>query len=94
MTSEVGETLEVVAREATLELTAPEGVVVESLSPFPTEIRGSRATIALGDLVADQRLQVVLRLNFPFGEIGRTTGMVLALADRDDVLARQGAKLG
>ena len=94
VTSEVGETLEVVARGVTIEFTAPEGVVVDSLSPFPAETRGSRTTIAVGDLVSEQRLQVVLRLNFPFGEIGRTTGTLLALSDRDGVFARESAKLG
>jgi Ca-activated chloride channel family protein len=94
VTSEVGETLEVVAREVTIELTAPDGVAVDALSPFPTETRGSRTTVAVGDLVADQRLQVVLRLNFPFGEIGRMTGTILGLSDRDGVLGREGAKLG
>lgn len=94
VTSEVGETLEVVAREVTIELTAPDGVVVDSLSPFPTETRGSRTSIVVGDLVADQRLQVVLRLNFPFGEIGRATGLILALSDRDGVFARESTRLG
>ncbi len=74
VTSEVGEALEVVARGVTIELTAPDGVVVDSLSPFPTETRGNRTTVAVGDLVAEQRLQVVLRLNFPFGQIGGLTG--------------------
>ena len=36
VTSEVGETLEVVARDVSLEVDAPDGVQVESLSPFPT----------------------------------------------------------
>ena len=48
--------------------------------------RGGRTEVVLGDLVAEQRLQVVLRLNFPYGEIGRTTGALLSLADRDGVL--------
>ncbi len=94
VTSEVGETLEVVAREVTIELTAPDGVVVESLSPFPTETRGSRTTVAVGDLVAEQRLQVVLRLNFPFGRIGDSTGMLITLSDREGVFGREAAKIG
>ena len=39
ITSEVGETLEVVAREVVLELTLPESVRVEPLSPFRVEQR-------------------------------------------------------
>ncbi len=42
ITSEVGETLEVVAREVVLELTLPESVRIDSLSPFRVERRGGR----------------------------------------------------
>ena len=51
ITSEVGETLEVVAREVVLELTLPESVRVDSLSPFRVERRGGRALVFLGDMV-------------------------------------------
>ena len=77
VTSEVGETLEIVARDVTLQVSAPDGIQVESLSPFPTQAFGGRTVVTLGDLVAEQRLQVVLRLNFPYGEIGRDTGALL-----------------
>jgi Ca-activated chloride channel family protein len=83
VTSEVGEALDVVAREATLEVTTPEGVTVESLSPFPTDERGGRTVVSLGALVAEQVVEVVLRLNFPYGEIGRHTGAVLSVASRE-----------
>ena len=95
VTSEVGETLEIVARDVTLQVSAPDGVQVESLSPFPTQaLRGGRTTMTLGDLVAEQRLQVVLRLNFPYGEIGRETGALFNLADRDGVFETASVKLG
>ncbi len=48
----------------------------------------------MGDLVAEQRLQVVLRLNFPYGEIGRETGTLLSLSDRDGVFEAASVKLG
>ena len=84
VTSEVGETLEIVARDVSLQVDAPEGVQVESLSPFPTHtLRDGRAVVSLGDLVAEQRIQVVLRLNFPYGEIGGQTGALISLSDRD-----------
>ena len=44
--------------------------------------------------MAEQRLQVVLRLNFPYGEIGRDTGALLSLSDRDGVLDGAPVKLG
>ena len=81
ITSEVGEALDVVARDVTLEVVTPEGVAVESLTPFPFEQRGGRTSVSLGSLVAEQVVQVVLRLNFPLGEVGRETGAVLAVGD-------------
>jgi len=93
VTSEVGETLEIVARGVTLEIGAAEGIRVESLSPYPTtEVRG-RTEITLGDLTSEERVEVVLRLNFPYGELGRTTGVALTLSDRDGVVGGD-AKLG
>lgn len=88
ITSEVGEALDVVARDVTLEIDAPEGVMIESLSPFPTSSVAGRTVVSLGSLVAEQVVQVVLRLNFPFGEMGRETGAVMSLSaagDRDGV---------
>ncbi len=89
ITSEVGEALDVVAREVALEIDAPDGVVVESLSPFPVSTGSSgRTIVSLGSLVAEQVVQVVLRLNFPFGQIGRETGAVLSMSVGGD---REGA---
>ncbi len=80
ITSEVGEALDVVARNVTLDVVTPEGVVVESLTPFPLEQRGGRTAISLGSMVAEQIVQVVLRLNFPLGELGRETGAVVSVS--------------
>ena len=44
--------------------------------------------------MAEQRLQVVLRLNFPYGEIGRETGALLSLSDRDGAFEAASVKLG
>jgi Ca-activated chloride channel family protein len=80
ITSEVGEALDVVARDVRLDITAPEGVSVESLSPFAFSQSGARTWVALGSLVAEQVVQLVLRLNFPLGQVGRESGAVLALS--------------
>jgi Ca-activated chloride channel family protein len=87
ITEEVGELLEVVARDATLEVTAPEGLRVESLSPYPTESRGERTFVRVGDLVSEQYVQVVLRVRCPYGEEGREVAALVAVTDRDGVLA-------
>ena len=93
ITSEVGEALDVVARDVTVEVTTPDAVVVESLSPFSFEQRGGRTVVNLGSLVAEQVVQVVLRLNFPLGEIGRETGAVVSLSARDAVADGASASL-
>lgn len=54
-----------------------EGVHVEAISPQPVRMRGGRTIVDLGDLVSEQVLDVVLRLTFPFGDVGRTTGAVI-----------------
>ena len=75
ITSEVGETLEVVAREVVLELSLPESVRIDSLSPFRVERRGGRVLVFLGDMLSGQVLSVVLRVTFDFGEVGREVGV-------------------
>ncbi len=89
--SEVRETLEVVARDVELELVVADGVRAEPISPHPAQSRGGRAVIDLGDLVADQALDVVLRLTFPYGTIGRETGVIVAVNDHDGVFKGAGA---
>jgi Ca-activated chloride channel family protein len=88
ITSEVGETLEVVAREVVLELALPESVRVEALSPFRVERRGGRVLVFLGDMVSGQVLSIVLRLTFDFGEVGREVGARVRVADRDGAFER------
>ncbi len=81
ITSEVGEAMDVVARDVRVEVTSAGGVQVESLSPFPFSASGGgRTIVSLGDLVAEQVVEVVLRLNFPYGEAGRETGAVVSVS--------------
>ena len=81
--SEVGELLEVTARGTELTVAGPDGLRVECLSSFPVVGRSQGAIVHLGDLVADQVLRLVLKLGFPLGEIGRSVGVELSVADRD-----------
>ncbi|MGH2408201.1 MAG: vWA domain-containing protein [Candidatus Limnocylindrales bacterium] len=90
ITSEVGESLDIVARGVVLEVTAPRGVRVEALSPYPTRQHGGWTEIEIGNLTSDQQLQVVLRLTFPFGQEGEGQVALLSLADRDAVLQADG----
>jgi Ca-activated chloride channel homolog len=90
--SEVGETLEVVARNADLEVLAGEGVAVETISPHQLAGHGTRSVVALGDLVADQIVDVVLRLTFPYGQLGRETGIIVRALDREGAFEAAGVR--
>jgi Ca-activated chloride channel homolog len=90
ITSEVGETLEVVARDVALEVTARDDIRIEPISPYRATARGNRTAVSLGDLASEQVVEVVLRLTFPFGDAGRETGAIVALTDRDGVFGLGG----
>lgn len=90
--TEVGELLQVVARDAALEVSVPESMEVATLSPYPMERWGARLNVRLGDLVAEQRLEVVLRVRFGYGPIGTEVGLLVAAEDREGVLRRAGAQ--
>jgi Ca-activated chloride channel family protein len=87
ITSEVGETLDVVAREVVLDLVVPDGVRIDALSPFRVEQTRGGARVFLGDMVSGQVLSIVLRVTFDFGEVGREVGVAIRVADRDGAFA-------
>jgi Ca-activated chloride channel family protein len=90
ITSEVGETLDTVAREVVVELRLPESVRVEPLSPFRVEQGPGFARIHLGDLVSGQLLTIALRLTFDYGDLGREVGAVIRIDDRDRIFELAG----
>jgi Ca-activated chloride channel family protein len=83
LAAEVGELLEVTARAAELRIAGPEGLRVSCLAPFPLDRTATGGVLHLGDLVADQALQVVVAVGFPLGEVGREVGVEFSVADRD-----------
>ena len=86
LTSELGDSLEIVAREAALVLHVPDGVDVAPLGPFPVASAGRVVRIELGDLASGQELQLVVRLTFPAGTAGDAQVVSFALAAKDDAL--------
>lgn len=86
ITSEVGETLEVVARDTTLCIETEPGVLVDPIGPYRSHTSGTRTVVELGDLVSEQHLDIVLRLAFPYGQVGITTRVRISVTDRDGVL--------
>ena len=82
LSSELGEALEVVARDAILHLTLPAGVEATALNRFRVAQGGEELRVQLGDLVSAQELRVVVRLRFPPGTDGAATHVGARLSER------------
>ena len=88
LTSELGETLETVARGVTLRVEAPAGVDVATLNAFEScRLDDLTTEIRVGDLAARQAVSLVVRLKFPQGANGETARAMLSLSDTGNVLA-------
>ena len=71
LTGEVGEALEIVARDVTVTVRASEGVSVTTLNRFPVSDDGpGRFSVRLGDLTSRQDVELVFRLEVPEREAG------------------------
>jgi len=86
LASELGDALEIVAREAALVLHLPEGVGVEPLGPFRVAAAGRVVRIELGDLTSGQELRLVLKFVFRAGAAGETRAVRCSLVDRESAL--------
>jgi Ca-activated chloride channel family protein len=87
LTSELGEALEVVARDAVLHLTLPAGAEAEALGrQRRTGGRGEDLHLQLGDLVSAQEMPVVVRIRFPEVAPGGVIEVRARLSDRDGAL--------
>jgi Ca-activated chloride channel family protein len=85
--SELGETLDVVARDARLVIGGGPGIHVGCLNDFPID-RGAtgEVQIRLGDLVSEQQLTVVVAIRATAGEAGTDVVITARLTDRDQAL--------
>lgn len=86
LTSELGDSLEVVARDAALVIRVPAEVEVEPVGPFSVAAAGQVVRVELGDLTSGQELQLVLRLTFAAGADEETRVVTFSLAAKDDAL--------
>ena len=90
ITSELGELLEVVARDLTLDVQLAPGFRLDALSPMAVERHDGGSRLAVGDLVSAQEVEVVLELRFPAGELGDTVSLFFTVSDREGALASEG----
>jgi Ca-activated chloride channel family protein len=86
LTSELGEILEVVARDVAIEVAAPSGVVLRALSEAREEHRDGAWRFGVGDLVSGQEMEIVLHINFPLGRVGDYVRGMISVRDRDGAL--------
>jgi Ca-activated chloride channel homolog len=87
-TSELGETLEVVARDVRLVLTGGPQVQFTCFNQFPVQ-RAPHASdihIQLGDLVAEQQLTIVVAVRCTTGHTERDVAISARLQDRGDAM--------
>ena len=94
LTSELGELLEVVARDACLTLQLPAGVEAAPLGAFDFLKTDAGIRVGLGNLVSGQELAVVVQLKFPAGHVGDTIAVQVGLSDRDGVLSVPAQAIG
>ena len=87
LTSELGEALEIVARDVRLDLIAPEAVSLHLLSDFRSERQGARLECILPDLVARQEVAVVVEALFPEGREGDRITIDCSVRDRERKLS-------
>ena len=85
VTSELGEALQVVRRNAALQITLPPGAESELLNRYrTTHTAGDHALrVELGDLTSGQELTLVVRLTFPEDREGATTSVRVGIAGLD-----------
>ena len=94
LTSELGETLDVVARDARLVITGDPGVSIGCLNEFPAthvSVPGGAGEVhvRLGDLVSAQQVTVVVAVQGPAGVPGDRIAISARLTDRDHALFSQ-----
>ncbi len=94
MTSELGELLDTVAREVTVEVKHATELEIEAFSPVAA-VAGVPGILRLlvGDLVIGQKVELVLRVRFPDMAAGAHTNAFFTISDRDGVLKADGCTL-
>lgn len=83
LTSELGETLDVVVRDVVVRLNVPEGVKLELLSDFDLHVGPKGPEIRVGHMVSGQSVSILVQVDCPTGAIGRTLAFAASIASRE-----------
>ena len=91
---ELGETLEIVARNVTLTISKQTSVQVTPVGPYPFEETDYETIIRIPDLVSAQEFELPLRITLPKGIDGDEIFQEVFVSDKDDVLKGKPLPLG
>ena len=86
LASELGEVLEVVARDVVFEVAAGAGARVAVLNLLPVEQDGPTTRVRLGDLVSEQEVTLLLAVQVDALADGAEASVLCRVRDRDGVL--------
>jgi Ca-activated chloride channel family protein len=86
LTSELGETLEIAARDVVLDITCSTGVEAMVLNGFATDAVAGRVRVRLGDLVADQEITLAVAISCAPHPLEGTASVDCRVTDRDAAL--------
>jgi Ca-activated chloride channel homolog len=93
LTSELGEALEVVARDVAVTVRVSSGMNVDTLNRFRASREPDAFVVHLGDLTSRQEVSLVLRCGFPAGHDRATARAVVGVSDARQALAVEDAEV-
>jgi Ca-activated chloride channel homolog len=86
LASELGEVLEVVARDVVFEMAAGPGTRVSVINPLPVEQDGPAIRVRLGDFVAAQEVTLLVAVHVDARADGESASVLCRVRDRDEAL--------
>ncbi len=89
MAGEVGEALQVVARDAALQVDLPHGAELTVVNDLPVAPYAGGVSVGLGSLVSGQLFDAVLAVRFSTGADGEEQRVGMHLTDRDGAFDRR-----
>jgi hypothetical protein len=93
LTGELGETLDVAARDAAVVIATPPGVSATTPNSFSVQPEDGRTRVLLGDLTSRQDVSLVLRVTFAEGRDAATVTLVFDVTDADGAIRTPQADL-
>ena len=91
---ELTDAMDVVHRSVVLRMEGPASVALEVIGPWPTRNVGDAVEVTIGDLVSEERLEIVVRAHMSAGPEGDAVTVRFSLHDRDGTLAEGSAECG